>query len=110
MEQRTLCLSIVLYPFNQCSNREKLTLNDGGIIGLDWCYNNENSSVDEALRPTVLILPGIVGKNSKSFIFSMMLIDVCHVSSIGKVEVSAFKPQPDMARYITCVLLIRMSI
>jgi len=37
-----------------------LTLIDGGEVALDWVLN-ESSSVPSESRPTVIIMPGLVG-------------------------------------------------
>ena len=38
-----------------------LTLSDGGEVALDWVLN-ESSTVPSELRPTIIIMPGLVGK------------------------------------------------
>lgn len=40
--------------------RELLLLSDGGEVALDWVYN-ESSSVPSESRPTLIIMPGLVG-------------------------------------------------
>ena len=39
---------------------EKLYLADGGVIVLDWVLN-ETSPISTERRPTVIVLPGLVG-------------------------------------------------
>jgi len=41
--------------------REILSLCDGGEVALDWVLN-ESSSIPSELRPTVIIMPGVVGQ------------------------------------------------
>jgi len=40
--------------------REMLSLFDGGEVALDWVLN-ESSSLPSETRPTVIIMPGLVG-------------------------------------------------
>ena len=42
--------------------RELLLLPDGGEVALDW-IRNDSSKIRPELRPTVIILPGLVGKS-----------------------------------------------
>jgi abhydrolase domain-containing protein 1/3 len=44
-----------------------LVLPDGGEVALDWVLN-ESSSLPTELRPTVLILPGLVGTSEEGYV------------------------------------------
>ena len=41
--------------------REMLSLSDGGEVALDWVLN-ESSTMPSELRPTMIIMPGLVGQ------------------------------------------------
>jgi len=41
--------------------REMLSLSDGGEVALDWVLN-ELSTMPSELRPTMIIMPGLVGQ------------------------------------------------
>jgi len=47
-------------------DREMLTLSDGGEVALDWVMN-ESTTESTELRPTVVIMPGLVGQYQRSF-------------------------------------------
>jgi len=46
-----------------------LTLSDGGEVALDWVYN-DSSTMPSERRPTVIILPGLVGESTRFFTLS----------------------------------------
>lgn len=64
---QTILGSILKRAANIRYTREYLELKDGGCIGLDWCYNNENTKYSDEERPTVVFLPGIVGHSDANY-------------------------------------------
>jgi len=55
--------------------REKLVLADGGVIMLDW-VSNETSLISSEIRPTVIILPGLVGIYKLIIMFAAFVISL----------------------------------
>ncbi|GFO34801.1 abhydrolase domain-containing protein 3 [Plakobranchus ocellatus] len=45
---------------------------DGGVIKLDWVENDDHSRTSKDLRPTILLLPGLTGNSSESYILHMV--------------------------------------
>lgn len=55
--------------------REILTLEDGGQVGLDWLHPNgsEEEEDDDPTKPIVVILPGLTGSSTASYIKGFVL-------------------------------------
>ncbi|XP_014667693.1 PREDICTED: phospholipase ABHD3-like, partial [Priapulus caudatus] len=47
---------------------ELLCMPDGGEVCLDWMDNDENSNVERAKRPTILMLPGLTGSSVETYL------------------------------------------
>lgn len=45
---------------------------DGGVIKLDWVENDENSEHPRKTRPTILMMPGLTGNSSETYILHMV--------------------------------------
>ncbi|XP_064202983.1 phospholipase ABHD3 [Anguilla rostrata] len=56
-----------------CYRNELIKAADGGQISLDW-FDNDDSTThpDPAIRPTILLLPGLTGTSRESYILHMV--------------------------------------
>ncbi|VDI45727.1 phospholipase ABHD3-like [Mytilus galloprovincialis] len=69
---QTILRSFIPTSIRITYDAEIITLSDGGQIILDW-YENENPMFpDKETRPTILLLPGLTGDSSCSYILHLV--------------------------------------
>lgn len=66
------------------SDSERIRTADGGQISLDWEDNDSSAAYPRAsTRPTVLILPGLTGNSSQSYVLHAVRQAVAHGYRLG---------------------------
>ena len=69
--------SKVLYMYAWLSYRELMTLDDGGVLALDWAANLP-AECDKDDAPVLLFLSGITGSSSDNYVKYSMLDGMRH--------------------------------
>ncbi|XP_077965726.1 phospholipase ABHD3-like [Styela clava] len=74
--------------------REILKEHDGGLFGVDWCYNNDSERFpDHNTRPTVIIIPGLTSTTESGYVQS---IARCLESQGFRIAVLIYRGLEDM--------------